>query len=160
MTATVKNIFVSFLLCIVFVLSSNIVSVNAVANEVVVESISKSDGPSVPVTRDHRYRSDVTLYIEGENGKRTPSGWSTRVEDGAAVETPFEFQPGVNLIQGWTAGVLQMEEGERALLHVPSSLGYGNIPMGKKGGAFWIPANSDLLFDIKIVGKAGDTSEL
>ena len=131
------------------------------AQEVVVESISKPDGPAVPVTKEHRYASDVTLYIEGEDGERTPSGWSTRVEDGAAVETPFKFQPGINLIEGWTIGVLKMQEGERALIHVPSALGYGNRPMGSKGGAFHIPASSNLLFDIKILGKDGDsTTEL
>eukprot|EP00536_Pseudo-nitzschia_multiseries_P013015 jgi/Psemu1/309592/fgenesh1_kg.529_\ len=155
-----KNTFVSVLLWIAFVLSLSSGATAVAAKEVVVESISKREGPSIPVTKEVRYRSDVTLYIEGENGERTPSGWSTRVEDGAATEQPFEFEPGVNLIRGWTAGVLQMEEGERALLHVPSSLGYGNRPMGSKGGAFWIPANSDLLFDIKILGKAEDSTEL
>jgi len=124
--------------------------------EVEVESLSKRDGPSVPVTKEHVYRSDVTLYIEGSDGGRTPSGWTTRVAHGAKKEDPFEFQPGVNLIKGWTQGVLQMEEGERAMLHVPSVIGYGSRPMGKRGGAFYIPANSNLLFDIKIRGKVGD----
>lgn len=96
----------------------------------------------------------VTLYIEQEDKTRTPSGWSTRVSDGAAVDKPFEFQPGVGLIQGWTDGVLKMKEGERALLHVPAALGYGVRPMGSPGGAFYIPGNSDLLFDIEIIGKA------
>jgi FKBP-type peptidyl-prolyl cis-trans isomerase len=50
-----------------------------------------------------------------------------------------------------------MKEGERALLHVPSSLGYGARPMGSpNGGGFYIPPNSDLLFDIEILGKKGD----
>lgn len=124
--------------------------------DVEVESISKSDGPSVPVTTDYVYSSDVTLYIEGSEGERFPSGWSTRRAHGAKQEQPFEFQPGVNLIKGWTMGVLQMEEGERALLHVPSVLGYGGRPMGRKGGDFYIPPNSNLLFDIKIRGKVGD----
>ncbi len=123
------------------------------AKDVVVESLSKTDGPSIPVTEEHRYLSDVTLYIENDDGSRTPSGWSTRVADGAQVEQPFAFQPGVNLIKGWTMGVLQMEEGERALLHVPSELGYGSASMGLPGGPFYIPANSNLLFDLKINGK-------
>jgi hypothetical protein len=157
---TIFSIFCSIFLWIV-VFSSQFGVVDAAAPEVVVESLSKRDGPSVPVTTEHRYQSDVTLYIEEENGDRTPSGWSTRVEDGAAEEQPFAFQPGVNLIQGWTTGVLKMEEGERALLHVPAALGYGGRPMGSKGGAFFIPANSNLLFDIKIRGKVGDsTTEL
>jgi FKBP-type peptidyl-prolyl cis-trans isomerase len=99
----------------------------------------------------------VTLYIENVDKSRTPSGWSTRKEDGAAIDNPFVFSPGVNLIEGWTQGVLQMKEGERALLHVPSSLGYGARSMGSpNGGGFYIPPNSDLLFDIEILGKKGD----
>ena len=155
-----KSILFCLCLWVLGVISSKTAFVDAAAKQVVVESISKGEGPSVPVTREYRYRSDVTLYIEDEIGERTPSGWSTRVEDGAESEQPFAFQPGVNLIQGWSTGVLQMEEGERALLHVPSPLGYGDRSMGSKGGAFWIPANSDLLFDIKILGKVGDASEL
>jgi len=102
----------------------------------------------------------VTLYIEASDGSRTPSGWSTRQADGAAVDKPFSFQPGVQLIAGWTEGVLHMREGERAELHVPAELGYGSRPMGAPGGAFYIPANSDLLFDIEILGKEGRQEEL
>lgn len=123
-----------------------------VASGVVVETKQAGDGPTV--TKDFRYTAHVTLYIEDtETKERTPSGWSTRKEDGASEDQPFAFQPGVNLIAGWTQGVLQMKEGERALLHVPSELGYGGRPMGSPGGAFYIPANSDLLFDIEILGK-------
>lgn len=132
---------------------------------VVVETLFPGTGPAV--TRDSTYRSMVTLYIESNNNNsdtenkktRTPSGWSTRTEDGAVADEPFEFQPGVNLIAGWTEGVLQMKEGERALLHVPSAKGYGKSPMGSPGGAFFIPANSDLLFDIEILGKVGNMGE-
>lgn len=133
---------------------------SAAAAVVVVEPIAAGSGPAV--SSDHQYRSMVTLYIEeaassdSDNRKRTPSGWSTRVEDGAAEDMPFVFQPGVNLIAGWTEGVLQMAEGERALLHVPASLGYGSRPMGSVEGSFYIPANSDLLFDIEILGRVGD----
>lgn len=61
----------------------------------------------------------------------------------------------ISLIEGWTEGVLQMKEKERAWLHVPAAKGYGASPMGSKGGAFYIPANSNLLFDIEILGKEG-----
>ena len=132
---------------------------SALAQDVVVETLTPGNGPAV--TTDHRYRSMVTLYIENTKDKsRTPSGWSTRKEDGAPADSPFEFQPGQNLIQGWTEGVLKMKEGERALLHVPAAKGYGNKPMGSQGGAFYIPANSDLLFDIEITGKVEASFEL
>eukprot|EP00543_Licmophora_paradoxa_P006352 CAMPEP_0202450984 /NCGR_PEP_ID=MMETSP1360-20130828/9517_1 /ASSEMBLY_ACC=CAM_ASM_000848 /TAXON_ID=515479 /ORGANISM="Licmophora paradoxa, Strain CCMP2313" /LENGTH=160 /DNA_ID=CAMNT_0049069445 /DNA_START=86 /DNA_END=568 /DNA_ORIENTATION=- len=116
--------------------------------------ITKPSLAGEPVTGDHKYRSMVTLYIEQDDGSRKPSGWSTRVEDGAKIDQPFEFQPGVNLIQGWSEGVLQMKVGERALLHVPAKKGYGGRPMGRPGGAFYIPPNSDLMFDIEILEKA------
>jgi FKBP-type peptidyl-prolyl cis-trans isomerase len=132
--------------------------VAAEEEEVRVEVVQPGEGP--PVTDQYKYRSMVTLYIEDAK-KRTPSGWSTRKDDGASVDQPFEFQPGVNLIAGWTQGVLMMREGERALLHVPAKLGYGTRPMGQPGGAFYIPANSNLLFDIEILGKViGDGTEL
>ena len=72
------------------------------------------------------------------------------------MDRPFPFQPGVNLIEGWTEGVLKLKEGERALLHVPSDKGYGERSMGGPGQAFHIPANSNLLFDIEIIGKDGE----
>ena len=121
------------------------------AEKVELDVLKEGDGPAV--TRDHKYSSMVTLYIENADKSRTPSGWSTRKADGAIQDRPFDFQPGVNLIQGWTEGVLQMKEGERALLHVPAAKGYGKRPMGSPGGQFYIPANSDLLFDIEILGK-------
>ena len=124
--------------------------------EVRVETQKAAPSGAPAVTRDHKYLSHVTLYIENEDGSKTPSGWSTRKEDGADVDRPFPFQPGVNLIEGWTEGVLQLKEGERALLHVPSEKGYGERSMGGPGQAFHIPANSDLLFDIEILGKEGE----
>ena len=143
-TMSPSTLFTVFLFSLVFLF--------AAATEVVVETLKTTEGPQV--TKNYRYEAHVTLYIEDKETKeRTQSGWSTRKEDGASHDQPFAFQPGVNLIVGWTDGVLQMKEGERALLHVPSQLGYGARPMGSPGGAFYIPANSDLLFDIEILGK-------
>jgi len=130
------------------------------SQQVVVETITPAVEGSAPVTRLSKYRSMVTLYIENEDLTKTPSGWSTRVSDGAKVDSPFEFQPGVGLIEGWTQGVLEMKEGERAWLHVPSALGYGGRPMGSPGGAFYIPASSNLLFDIEILGTVGGEKDL
>jgi hypothetical protein len=108
------------------------------------------------VTKAHSYDAMVTLSIENADGSLTPSGWSTRKEHKGDGK-PFSFQPGKNLIQGWTDGVLQMREGERALIHVPYQLGYGTSAQGSKGGAWYIPASSNLLFDIEILGVSGST---
>ena len=124
------------------------------ASSVEVETIRDAEEGNARVTRDHMYDAQVTLSIEGDDGTLTPSGWSTRKEDGGDGR-PFSFQPGRNLIEGWTQGVLKMKEGERALIHVPSALGYGGREMGSKNSAWYIPASSNLLFDIEILGKKG-----
>jgi FKBP-type peptidyl-prolyl cis-trans isomerase len=109
---------------------------------VVKEVLKAGNGPQV--TKDYRYKAHVTLYIE-KNGQLTPSGWST------AGGAPFEFRPFENLIQGWSEGVVQMKEGERAKLHVPAAKGYG--PKEIKSPSFHVPSNSDLCFDIEILGR-------
>ena len=118
------------------------------AGGVRVEILSAAPG-NAPVTAAHSYDSHVTLSIEAADGSTTPSGWSTR---GGA---PFAFTPGQGLIAGWTEGVLQMREGEHAVLHVPAALGYGAKAQGSKGGAWYIPANSNLHFDIEVLAKTG-----
>lgn len=136
---------------------SVVLSAASAFDAVVVKTISPGTGP--PVNRNLRYKSMVTLYIDNGDDSKTPAGWSTRASDGAAggVDQPFEFQPGVGLIEGWSEGVLQMNEGERAWLYVPAAKGYGSRPMGSPGGAgFYIPGNSDLVFDIEVLGNVGD----
>lgn len=160
--------------------------------------VSLNSGTADAVSRGKRYAAHVTLYIEDDEGGVTPSGWSTRVANGAnkvshrrrhctfqlsepnkkqtkptnrhywfvspppplecafgrifyVQDEPFRFSPGVNLIEGWTEGVLEMSVGERAQLHIPSAKGYGARAMGSQNGPFFIPANSDLMFDIEIL---------
>ena len=126
---------------------------SAASAQVRVETTKPAPG-NARVTKASSYDAMVTLSIENADGTTTPSGWSTRAEHGGDGR-PFSFQPGRNLIQGWTDGVLQMREAERALIHVPYALGYGESPQGSKGGGWYIPARSNLLFDIEILGKTG-----
>ena len=130
------------------ILSAIVLAAAAFAMEVTVETQSPGGGPAV--NSSTRYSSHVTLYIKNADGTKTPAGWSTRQTDGADRDSPFAFQPGVGLIEGWTEGVLKMKEGERAWLSVPSDKGYGAREMGRPGGGgFYIPANSDLMFGKK-----------
>merc|ERR1712241_1367792 len=60
---------------------------------------------------------------------------------------PFDFQIGVGqVIAGWDQGVMKMSLGERAVLHVPSNLGYGS-----QGAGDGIPPNADLDFDVELL---------
>mmetsp|Transcript_56573 Transcript_56573/g.183944 ORF Transcript_56573/g.183944 Transcript_56573/m.183944 type:complete len:146 (+) Transcript_56573:70-507(+) len=64
---------------------------------------------------------------------------------------PFEFQIGVGqVISGWDTGVMKMSLGERGVLHVPSSMGYG-----AHGAGGVIPPNADLDFDVELLAIGG-----
>ena len=133
-----------------------LVGTASAAGKVKVDILDAHPG-NAKVTKSHAYSSQVTLSIEADDGTLTPSGWSTRAEKGGNGQ-PFSFTPGQGLIEGWTEGVLEMREGERAVLHVPYAKGYGSSPQGSKGGAWYIPGKSNLHFDIEILGKRGASS--
>ncbi len=60
---------------------------------------------------------------------------------------PFRFRLGTGeVIAGWDEGIDLLRVGDEATLFIPPKLGYGNA---KKGN---IPANSELLFYVEIVG--------
>lgn len=59
---------------------------------------------------------------------------------------PFAFQlGGGKVIAGWDQGVTGMQVGGERLLDIPASLGYGTQSVGS------IPANSSLVFDVKLL---------
>ncbi|WP_234794953.1 FKBP-type peptidyl-prolyl cis-trans isomerase [Hymenobacter arizonensis] len=59
---------------------------------------------------------------------------------------PFEFVIGRGeVIKGWDQGIALMRKGEKAILLIPSALGYGDRGTGP------IPANSVLRFDVELV---------
>jgi len=59
---------------------------------------------------------------------------------------PFEFPLGQGrVIKGWDEGVALLNKGSKALLIIPSDLGYGSRGQGK------IPANSVLIFEVELV---------
>jgi len=62
-------------------------------------------------------------------------------------EEPFEFTIGIGkVIQGWDKGVMKMSLGERAILKIPSKMGYG-----ARGAGRAIPPNADLVFDVELL---------
>ncbi|KAF1840320.1 uncharacterized protein K460DRAFT_348650 [Cucurbitaria berberidis CBS 394.84] len=70
-----------------------------------------------------------------------------KVFDSNKKGKPFAFKLGVGqVIKGWDVGVAGMTAGGERRLTIPAALAYG-----KKGSPPEIPANSDLIFDIKCI---------
>jgi FKBP-type peptidyl-prolyl cis-trans isomerase FkpA len=62
---------------------------------------------------------------------------------------PLAFPVGVSaVIQGWDEGLTLLPKGSKALLLIPSKLGYGSQDMGV------IPANSVMIFEVELVDVA------
>ncbi len=61
-------------------------------------------------------------------------------------KSEFSFTLGVGqVIKGWDEGVALLKKGTRAVLYIPSELGYG------KGGGGPIPPNAVLIFNVEVV---------
>jgi len=102
-----------------------------------VEQLSPGDGVNYPKKGD-----SCTMHYTG-----------TLAENGAQFDSsrdrgqPFVFTLGVGqVIAGWDKGVAQLSVGERAILHIPSAMGYG-----ARGAGGDIPPHADLKFDVELL---------
>ena len=72
-----------------------------------------------------------------------------RREDGGGYDAlPMDYSPDARLVAGFKEGLQQMNIGDKLLLIIPSHLAYGE--QGLRGA---IPPNSDLIFELEIVGQ-------
>jgi peptidylprolyl isomerase len=72
---------------------------------------------------------------------------STKFDSSVDRGTPFEFELGAHqVIAGWDEGLAMMKKGEKGILFIPSSLGYG-----ERGAGGDIGPNSILIFDVELV---------
>ena len=72
---------------------------------------------------------------------------------------PLTFELGTQgLIPGFQIGVNGMKEGGERLLAIPPALGYGAQDVKDASGTVIIPANSTIIFDVKLVKVTAGTS--
>ena len=74
------------------------------------------------------------LLIDGTEFDRSPAG----------DYFTFDVAQG-QVIRGWDEGFLKLKHGEKALILIPSRLGYGS-----RGAGASIPANAPLLFEVEV----------
>ncbi|KAF2821595.1 hypothetical protein CC86DRAFT_358535 [Ophiobolus disseminans] len=112
-----------------------------------------------PAAKGPRNVSGVTIDDKKEGkgkaakkGDRVEMRYIGKLKNGKVFDSnkkgkPFSFKLGVGqVIKGWDVGVAGMTPGGERRLTIPAALAYG-----KKGAPPDIPANADLIFDIKCI---------
>lgn len=82
--------------------------------------------------------SKVTVHYEGKLVDGTI--FDSSYERGETISFPLN-----GVIPGWTEGLQLLKEGGKAILYIPSNLGYG-----EKGAGAVIPGNSTLIFTVEL----------
>merc|ERR1712194_252846 len=84
----------------------------------------------------------LTMHYTGtlsDSGKKFDSSYDRN--------QPFHFTIGVGqVILGWDQGIVKMSLGEKAVLRIPSAMGYGS-----SGAGGVIPPNADLDFEVQLL---------
>lgn len=103
---------------------------------------------------------EIIDIIEGTGDTVQPGATVTvhytgaRCEDGIIFQSSYDFGDSITfgldqVIKGWTQGVPGMKVGGTRRLVIPSDMAYGSARAAAN-----IPPNSDLVFDIELLGIA------
>jgi len=117
---------------------------------------------------DDKKRLQIGIKKKVENCQRTSKKgdhlsmhYTGTLQDGTEFDSsvgrnePFEFTLGVGqVIKGWDQGLLDMCEGEKRKLVIPSHLGYGDAGAGGK-----ILGGATLIFEVELL-KINRNSDL
>jgi peptidyl-prolyl cis-trans isomerase A (cyclophilin A) len=98
------------------------------------------------------YFADGNLFYSTHKEINEKFGKYDQRSEDAGSYNPFvmPYSTQARLVPGFREGMLNMNYGDKALLYIPSHLGYGP----QKNGP--IPPNSDLIYEIEIVDESQD----
>lgn len=116
---------------------------------------------------DVRATDSGLYYLIRRRGEGDPIGWGDRVkvhykgyflESGRVFDSsyrraePIEFYVG-NMIDGWNEGLQLLRPGAKALFLVPSHLAYGEEGVQNSEGAYVVPPNKVLAFELEVLER-------
>ena len=120
------------------------------------------DASSIPYTQ---HSSGIFYIINTQGSGATPTVCSNvtvkykgSLTSGAGFDSSYVRDPSGTsftlgqLIAGWQIGIPLVQQGGSIILYVPPSLGYGTQVIRDQNGGILIPANSNLVFKIELVG--------
>lgn len=130
-------------------------------------------GPSIPALVPLPAGTTVITTASGLQYADITVGTGTTAASGSRVSvhytgwlassgTGFDSSVGLNpyvltigaggAITGFEEGVIGMKVGGKRRLFIPAALGYGSTNVYDQNGRLIIPANSDLVFDVELMG--------
>ena len=113
--------------------------------------------PSPPAPAAPEGKLEITDVVAGKGdavktGDNISVHYVGTLKDGTKFDssrdrgTPFDFQVGGRVIDGWNKGVVGMKPGGKRKLVIPWSMAYG-----ERGAPPKIPPKSDLVFEIELL---------
>ncbi len=100
------------------------------------------EGKGQAVISGQRVQVHYTGWLNAGGGKKGKVFDSSRKKN-----RPFVFALGEgHVIRGWDEGVAGMKRGEKRMLYVPATLGYGS-----RGAGEAIPPDSNLIFEVELL---------
>lgn len=106
----------------------------------------------------------TTVFIHRANGKKPTVGQTVLVHytgtlvDGTKFDSSFDRKEPIafplgkgRVIKGWDEGIAQLGVGDKAVLIIPPSIGYG-----ERGAGGVIPPNATLVFFVELVEVRGE----
>lgn len=97
------------------------------------------------------YFADGTIFDTNKEDLAREMGLfnEQRAAQGGYGPMPMQYGPEAPMIPGFKEGLQQMQVGDKAVIWIPSHLGYG-----ERGAGGVIPPNTDLVFRLEITGMA------
>lgn len=101
------------------------------------------------------YFTDGNLFYTNNKDVASAYGKFDAKQDARGGYNPFTsvYDETAGLVPGFREGVLNMNYGDKAMLFIPSHLGYGSQQNGP------IPPNSDLIFEVELVDESQSEEE-